>query len=398
MIDPKDLYKSPNALVRFYSRFDVGERILLTGHSHQAWPDRGFGGQQAAWLDAARHVDDKWERAFAKADRVRRGYARLLDDDGADVALGQNTHELVTRFLSALPLADRPRIVTTEGEFHSIRRQVDRLAEENIEIVKVPASPAATIAPRLADAVNERTAAVLVSSVLFQNSRIVPGLGGVMKACARVGAELLVDAYHSVNVAPFSIKDEGLEKAFVTGAGYKYCQLGEGNGFLRLPPDCRLRPVLTGWFAEFDTLKKKESGARVPYGKGASRFAGATYDPTSHYRAAEVFDFFEEMDLTPQLLRGVSQHQVGFLARAFDDLDADPRVITRDRGVDLAGIAGFLVLESPHAPDICGRLRKRGVYVDYREQNLRLGPAPYVSDAQLADAVAKLGDIIRALK
>ena len=35
---------------------------------------------------------------------VRAGFARLLGDQPDDIALGQNTHELVTRWLSALPL------------------------------------------------------------------------------------------------------------------------------------------------------------------------------------------------------------------------------------------------------------------------------------------------------
>ena len=49
----------------------------------------------------------------------------------------------------------------------------------------------------------------------------------------------------------------------------------------------------------------------MAYGQGGDRFAGATYDPTSHYRAAAVFDFFRERGLTPELLREVSQHQIG---------------------------------------------------------------------------------------
>ena len=36
-----------------YSRFRVAERLLLTGHSHQAWPDVGFEGVVEAWEDAA---------------------------------------------------------------------------------------------------------------------------------------------------------------------------------------------------------------------------------------------------------------------------------------------------------------------------------------------------------
>ena len=396
-LTPEQLYRSPNALAPHYSRFDVANRLLLTGHSHQAWPDRGFDGQMQAWLDAARYVDDKWEHAFARADRVRRGYARLLGDDEGDIALGANTHELVVRLLSALPLRERPRLVTTTGEFHSLRRQLDRLAEEGIEVVRVPRDPVDSLAERLAGAVDARTAAALVSSVLYADARIVPGLSAVADACRREGAALVVDAYHHLNVIPFSICGMGLEDAFVTGGGYKYCQLGEGNAFLRIPPGRELRPVITGWFSEFSLLTVGGRERQVPYGPGPDRFAGATYDPTSHYRAAEVFDFFEEHGLTPELLREVSQHQIARLAHAFDAADLDPAVITRDRSVPLTSLGGFLALRSPHAGELVRRLRERGVYADHRGDTLRLGPAPYLSDRQLDDAIAALVDAVRGL-
>ncbi|MBI4420208.1 MAG: hypothetical protein HY560_05225, partial [Gemmatimonadetes bacterium] len=72
---PAALYASPNALAPHYARFHVADRLLLTGHSHQAWPDCGFEAQGRAWLDAAEFVDEKWERAFAQGERVRRGFA-----------------------------------------------------------------------------------------------------------------------------------------------------------------------------------------------------------------------------------------------------------------------------------------------------------------------------------
>src|SRR4029450_11962951 len=119
-------------LARHYSRFRVTERLLLTGHSHQAWPDVAFDAQQRAWLDAAELVDDKWERAQEEAAHVQAGFRRLLNDRDGDIALGQNTHELITRLLSALPLRARPRLVTSDGEFHTIRRLLDRLGEEGL--------------------------------------------------------------------------------------------------------------------------------------------------------------------------------------------------------------------------------------------------------------------------
>ena len=391
------LYGSPNALAPHYRRFRVADRLLLTGHSHQAWPDVGFEAQQRAWLDAAEYVDDKWERAFAVAGRVQQGFAQLLDDPDGAVALGANTHELVVRWLSALPLGRRPRLVTTTGEFHTIRRQLERLGEEGIAVVKVPALPAATLAERLARAVDDRTAAVLVSAVLYENAHIVPHLGHVLDACRRTGAELLVDAYHALNVVPFSLRKDQLAGTFVVGGGYKYCQLGEGNCFLRIPAGCALRPVITGWFSEFETLAAGEAATAVAYGPGAARFAGATYDPTSHYRGARVFDFFEEHELSPEVLRRVSQHQVDLLARSFDALDADPRLITRDRTVTLPDLGGFLALQSARAAELCRRLRDHGVLSDYRADVLRLGPAPYLSDVQLRDAAQALGGVIREM-
>ncbi len=389
-LDPQALYGEPNALAPHYSAFDVAHRLLLTGHSHQAWPDRALDGVRRAFEDAARLVDEKWEAAFERADRVRGGFARLLGEPRAAIALGQNTHELVARFLSALPLRDRPRLVTTTGEFHTIRRQLGRLAEEGVEVLRIHRDPVDTLAERCAAAVDDRTAGALVSSVLFLDARIVPHLDALAEACRRCGAELLVDAYHHLNVVPFSIRALGLDRAFVVGGGYKYCQLGEGNCFLRVPPDCRLRPVLTGWFAEFDLLETSPGDVATPYPEGAARFAGSTYDPTAHYRAAEVFDFFEEHALTPELLREVSLHQVGVLAAEFDSLDLDPAVVDRDRSAPPDDVGGFLALRSTRASELRERLRQRGVLADHRGEFLRLGPAPYLSDRQLRTAVAAL--------
>jgi len=394
-MDLASLYGSPNALAPHYSRFRVSQRLLLTGHSHQAWPDCGFEGQMAAWLDAARYVDDKWEHALAQAERVREGFARLLGDAGGGIALGANTHELVVRLLSALPLRTRPRLVTTDGEFHSIRRQLDRLEEEGLSVVRVPEAPLESLAARLSRAVDDRTALVLVSAVFFDTGRIARGLADVAASCRHHGSRLLVDAYHALNVVPFSVADEELGDAFVVGGGYKYCQLGEGNCFLRIPPDTDLRPVVTGWFSEFSVLAERQRGERVAYGPGGDQLAGATYDPTSHYRAAAVFDFFRERGLTPTLLREVSQHQVGLLATTFDALDLDPTVVGRDRGCPLGEIGGFLALRSPVATSLARSLHARGVLTDARGEVLRLGPAPYLSDQQIGDAIGLLGELVR---
>jgi kynureninase len=392
-----DLTRTPNALASSYSRFDVARRLLLSGHSHQAWPDVAREGLSESFDDAALHVDEKWARAFARAERVREGYRALLDDPGGEIALAASTHELVVRWLSALDLRRRPRVVATDGEFHTLRRQLARFAEEGFEVHREPARPVATLAERLAARIDERTTAVMVSAVFYETARIVPHLGGLAAECTRRDVPLLVDAYHALGAIPFSLRTLGLEGALVTGGGYKYLQLGEGNAFLRLPPGLALRPALTGWFAEFATKSGPKGWERVEYAPGAAAFGGATYDPASHYRAARVLDFFVEKGLTPNFLRTVSQYQVGRLAELFDALALPEELATRDRRIALDQIGAFLAIESPFAMDLSRRLLERGVFSDARARFLRLGPAPYLCDAQLETAIAILGEVARRL-
>ena len=397
MIRPEDLRASPNPLAADYSRFRVDERLLLTGHSHQAWPDIAREGLIEAFDDAAREVDDKWARAAAKADEVRAGYLRLLGDTGAGLSLAESVHSLVIRFLSTLDLAARPRLVTTTGEFHSTRRQLARLAEAGLEVERVEVDPIETLADRLGDAIDGRTSAVLVSAVLFETARIVPGLAALAHRCEAGGCELLVDAYHALGVIPFDVTDLGLESAWVAGGGYKYLELGEGNCCMRVPSHAaQARPIITGWFAEFSQIGVEHDQGRVDYVEGPDRFAGGTYDPASNYRGARVFQYFAERGLNIEVLHSSYRHQVGLLARLVDELDLPPAVLARDRSIPLDGIAGFLALRSPRAAELKESLRQRGVFTDSRGHYLRLGPAQYLADAQIEEAVGIIGEVVDA--
>jgi len=381
-----DFHRDANPIAQHYSQFQVDMRLLLTGHSHQAWPDVALDGVKEAWRDAATHLDDKWQFAFEKASQVEQGFARLLNDSDGDYALAENTHTLIVRFLSALDLKKRPQLITSDSEFHSIRRQLDRLSEEGIEVVRIPGQPHNTFSERLAAKVNEKTAAVLVSSVFFNSGQICNGLSDVMTTCEQQGSELLVDVYHQLNIVPFDITSAGLKQAYIVGGGYKYCQLGEGNCFLRIPPNCEKRPIITGWYADFESIANN-SDHQVNYGHGGQRFAGATYDPTSHYRAVEVFKFFVDHGLSPTLLRAINQHQAALLLDRFDTLDLPASFISRDHSVTLQQRGGFISLKTSHAALITKKLHQQKVYCDHRGDTLRIGPAPYLCDRQLHDAM-----------
>ncbi|WP_437746472.1 aminotransferase class V-fold PLP-dependent enzyme [Sorangium sp. So ce1504] len=374
-----------------YSRFlapagDVAPRILLTGHSHQAWPDVAREALCACFDDAAQLVDGKWDAAVlpklaavGAAILERMGFER-----GDAIAFGQNTHELVYRLITSLPRRERLRIVTTQGEFHSLRRQLARLAEEGVEIDWVSVEPRHALADRLLAALRPGTSMLAISAVLFESATVVPRLDEIVARAAEIGAVPLVDAYHAFNVVPLAW-GSAAPHVFSVAGGYKYAAMGEGICWMRVPHGCGLRPVFTGWFADFGSLAGSSGG--VAYAPGGARFAGSTFDPSALYRAAAVIEHWDRFGLTVPRLRAISLRQTG---RILDLLDAAGRGgdVVSPREPERRG--GFVGVRSARAGDVVERLRARRVLVDARRDVLRIGPAPYLTDAEIDQGVSAL--------
>ncbi len=383
-----------DALRREYAAFLRGPRVLLTGHSHQAWPDAARDAGARAFDDAARWVDDKWgEAVFPLVSRVgARALSRLGFPPTDPVTFGSNTHELVYRVLSSLRWSRRPRVVTTTSEFHSLHRQLCRLEEEGVEVVWVDATDRATLTDRLLDALTPGTAALAVSAVLFDDAWIVERLGELVSRAVEVGAVPLVDAYHAFNVTPLDLGPHA-SRAYVVAGGYKYAQLGEGVCFLRSPADSSLRPAYTGWFADYAALARPRA-REVGYGDGGARFAGATFDATPFYRADAVLDVFDRHGLSVEVLRRTSTRQTSTLIEELLRHGVLPHRLELASSRDPARRAGFVALRSPRAGELCAGLRERGVLTDARGDLLRLGPAPYLTDDELRRGALALAELV----
>ncbi len=435
------LQTDENPLQEHYSDFNVAQRILLSGHSHQAWPNVALDGQILAYRDAAKFIDDKWAAAFEKADQVRSFYGKLIGQPDAEIALAGSTHDLLLRFLSCLPFRakKRPKIITTTGEFHAMRRQLTRLGEEGVTIQQIEVQPLASLDQRLSQAIDQDTVAMMVSGVFFESGQIFSKVGNVAVAAAEQQIPCLVDLYHVLNIVPFDIQSWHLQSAFLVGGGYKYLQAGEGNCFMRIPPfpnaqsdlstttqsasnpsasnpsasnpsasnpfasnpsasnqepikPSSWRPLITGWFAEFAILDQLRSNQSVAYGPGHAAFAGSTYDPTSHYRAAAVFEFFEQQQLTAVRLRNINQQQLKMLYDGITSLKISPNTLALPSH-SLEELGGFLPLRTAQASLWVKHLKEHGVSSDSRGEYLRLGPAPYVSKKQIHQAIDIIGNI-----
>lgn len=383
-------------LAPHYSHFDVSNRLLFSGHSHQAWPDVALEGLKESFQVAAEQVDTKWDTAFEKAEILREYLRNFYDDPNGLYCLAENTHLLLVSWLSSYDLKNKPKVITTDAEFHSMFRQLHRLKEEGLQVEMVDAE-SDEIVKDISAKIDRQTAAIMLSRVYFESGLINQYIHEIADIARANEIPLLIDDYHGTNVAPISLTDNNLEDVFILIGGYKYLQWGEGNCFLRFPKDCELRPAITGWFASFSTLDEPRNEKPVQYDDGNQRFATGTHDPASQFRAAKVVEFFNEQGLTPEVLQDQYRSQVGLLRKLFQNQHFDPEVIKLRHSKPLEQNGGFLALQSPKAREIRAALLDREVFTDARGDILRMGPAPYTTTEQIEQAIEALAESVKEL-
>jgi kynureninase len=378
-----------------FSEFRAADptRIHLAAHSHHFWPDAACGGHRRALADAARLADNKWEPIFeALIPRVQRSLARLLAlPQPATIAFAPNTHDFVRRLLSALPAGARPRILTSDSEFHSFTRQIARLEEENlVALERVPAEPFASFAERfVAAASRDEHDLVFVSQVFFNSGATCGLLDAIVAAVHDSSALIVIDGYHGFMALPTNLARIA-GRAFYLAGGYKYAMAGEGVCFMHCPGGFAPRPRDTGWFAAFGALSS--GGSAVGYGTDGSRFLGSTFDPSGLYRLAAVLDWMDEIGLT---VEAIHAHVLGlqdlFLAEiarlAMQPLTAARLVTPVGDGV---ARGHFLTFETAAAQVMHDRLARANIITDVRGERIRFGFGCYHAVDDIAAAVAAI--------
>ncbi|WP_342358409.1 aminotransferase class V-fold PLP-dependent enzyme [Terrarubrum flagellatum] len=370
-----------------------GDRLHFAAHSHHWWPDVAREAQLAAWDDAARLVDDKWEHVLGEiwSDVKKRIAAILRLPDENTLVPAPNTHEIINRLLSCFP-ADRPtKIISTDGEFHSFRRQSDRLVEEGlIELITVPTEPFATFADRLVAATHAEPDVdmVFVSQVLFNSGFALTELEKLVDQLSAPGRFIVIDGYHGFMARPTDLSRIA-DRAFYIAGGYKYAMAGEGCCFLHAPPGFGARPRNTGWYASFGALSAKQSG--VPYAEDGWRFMGATFDPSGLYRMRATLGWLANEDVGPAELHS---HAVALQERFLDAVAArrcgpfEEAQLVVPRSEKARG--NFLTFAHPDANAWYRRLHELDIVADVRGDRLRVGFGAYHTAEDVDHLIARL--------
>ena len=367
------------------------ERLHFASHSHHLWPDASFEGQTEAWNDAARLADRKWDKVMDEVwPEAQSHVARELGTAMPDaIVFSSNTHDFLIRLVTAAPRRQPGplRVLTTDGEFHSARRQFARWAEEGwIALERIAAEPFDSLPARFVErAQSGEHDFILVSQVLFGSGRMFDRVDDLAALGRPEGPWIVIDGYHAFMAIEQPFGQTAAHEAFYLGGGYKYAMAGEGCAFLHAPVGFGPRPPVTGWFAEFEDLSLPPGS--VGYAKDASRFMGATFDPSALYRFNAVQRRLQAEGLsTKSISAQVAQLQAQFLSAIGGTALADAELLNP---LDHGAHARFIAFRSPHAQRWYEELIARNCVTDVRGDVIRIGFGLYhdVEDVQRLSAL-----------
>lgn len=339
---------------------------------YETWASRGVRAWEETW----------WTLAGDLGDLV----APLIGAGRGEVVFQPNVTLAHAVVFSAFDFrAGRPKIVTDAMHFPSVLYLLDGLRAEGAEVVVVPTDDGVHVdTQRLVDAIDERTAFVNVSHVLFK-SAYVHDIAAIAERSRAVGAVTAVDGYQAVGVIPVDVKALGVD-VYVGGCKKWLCG-GPGAAFLWVRPGLRrrLEPRLTGWVAH---ARPFDFAPQLDRRDDAWRFLNGTPDIPALYAASAGLELVNQVGVAA--IRAKSERQTARLLAL-----ADARGIRCTTPRDPARRGGTVALDVEHGYEVSRGLKALDVLCDYRPgAGVRLSPHFYTRDDELDAAVESVVEIL----
>jgi kynureninase len=313
--------------------------------------------------------DHVWfEDIFPRMRALKATFSALAGCDADELAITTSISIALSTVASALDLSgERNRIVLSELDFPTDGHVWIAWARKSgAEVVWLRSPDGLTIPLEAYDeAIDERTAVVMVNRVLYRSSAIVDAKAVCAMARAR-GALSFVDDYHGIGIVPLDLHDLGCD--LYTAGTLKWLCGGPGMVFLyarrNLLPS--LEPAVTGWFATEEPFSFDNQ--HLVYHATARRLEHGTPPAPVFFLAQGGLDLIAEARVERIRERqGELTEHVMARADALDLPVRTPRVRADRGGVVNVGVGA-------EAGTICHALLERDVCTDFRGDGLRISP------------------------
>ncbi len=278
----------------------------------------------------------------------------------------------------------RPKIVTDAMHFPSILYLIEARRAEGAEVVIVPTEDGIGVdAGRIVEAIDERTAFVNLSHVLFK-SAYIQDVASIVRKARSVGAATILDGYQAVGVIEVDVEALGVD--VYIGGCLKWLCGGPGAAFLRVAPGVRdgLAPRLTGWMAHARPFAfEPELDRRAD----AWRYLTGTPNVPALYAARPGLEMINEVGIAA--IRAKSTRQTALLIDLAREKGLRPKA-----PVEPSRRGGTVALDVPHGYEVSRALKAREILCDFRPgAGIRLSPHFYTTDDEVAEAVDAIVDI-----
>lgn len=371
----------PRSLVDYRDEFPVvGRKSYLISASLGPISGRARAyveGYLDAWatMGAPDHV---WmEDIFPTMGVLKGSFAALAGCDPDEVALTTNISIALSTIASCLDLKDgRNRVILSELDFPTDGHVWLAWARKTgAEIVWLRSPGGHTIPLEAYDeAIDERTALVMVNRVLYRSSALVDAKAVCAIARER-GALSFVDDYHGLGIIPLDLHDLGCD--LYAAGSLKWMCGGPGMAFLYARRELlpTLEPAVTGWFAtrepfSFDTQ-------HLDYHATARRLEHGTPPAPVFYLARGGLEIIAEVGV-----ERIRERQGELTDHVIERADGAglPVRTPRDRH-ERGGVVNVGV--GADAGEICHALLARGVCTDSRGDGLRISPHFFNTEADI---------------
>ncbi len=376
-------------LLHYRSEFPIlGKTTYLISNSLGAMP-RGVQDAMQDYVDiwstrGVRAWEEKWWMLAMEVGNQIGGIMKAPKDS---ISCHQNVTQCQQVIASCVDFkGKRNKVVYDDLNFPSVmylwNGQRDRGAR--IHMVKTDDGIHVPI-ERLLDAIDEETAIVPISHVIFRSSYLQDAKAIIEKA-HKVGAMVLLDTFQSLGCVPVDV--QALQVDFATGGVLKWLCGGPGTAYLYVRPDLgkKLEPGFTGWSAHEDPFAF-QIGAQK-YAPAPYRFMNGTPNIPALYAAQPGLKIIGEVGV--DRIRAKSQRQTTLLME-----------LAKDRGwkvntpSDPEHRGGTVSIEMPNSKQVCMELLKREILVDWRPQaGVRMAPHFYTQDEELHSAIAAVEEIL----
>jgi kynureninase len=348
------------------------QRAYDTLHDYaETWATRGVRAWQETWWNLPRVVGNQ--------------IAALIHAPNDSVIMQPSVTLAHAQVLSCFDFTRRLKIVTDDMHFPSMLYLIDQQRAHSAQVVTVQSDDGVTInQQKLLAAIDEQTALVLISHVLFK-SAFIQDVAAVTQRAHAVGAQVMIDGYQSVGTIPVNVP--ALDVDFYAGGCLKWLCGGPGNAFLYVRPSLipALEPKLIGWFAHahpFDFVQPP-----IEYLPDIGRFAIGTPAIAALYAAQPGLEIISEIGIDK--IRRKSVRQTARLIELADELGFP---ITTPRETNARG--GTVAVNIAHGYEISKVLKDREFLVDYRPgAGIRISPHFYTGDDELNAVILEIKKI-----